>query len=250
MELKISGYSVPFDLDSGNDSPEILLEKAEMHNQKIRSRYIDRIESSTKAVNEFRERVYKYDSTKEEYELLLRQLTQVKSIYNDIVTTPIDLGCTINDTNNGVKECHSIMAKHLNDLIFKKIDGWIEVVKSNISKQPDMPQLTGLNLKSQFKNSKEYDTVIDKLIDNGNLRKDNSGNLIFVKCHRAGTKYGAEALRLVLKDLEYLKDQSFTNPQILELHSNTYKDFSADVRTLNNRDGISKAYRYFKAILS
>lgn len=124
-----------------------------------------------------------------------------------------------------------------------------EIEKSE--KDKSIPVESGLTLKSQFIDPDKYDEVIEKLVANDNIQKHQSGKLIFIKCHRRGTRYGVEALRLVLKDLEYLNSQSnLTNAQIVEIHKNTYYDFNIDVRTLNQRDSISVAYQYFKDILS
>lgn len=128
----------------------------------------------------------------------------------------------------------------------------LQAIRGNDQKIPSPHiQESGLNLKSQFTNPDKYDEVINKLVANDNIHKHQSGKLIFIKCHRRGTRYGVEALRLVLQDLEYLKSQSnLTNAQIVEIHKNTYYDFNIDVRTLNQRKSISVAYQYFKKVLS
>ena len=114
-------------------------------------------------------------------------------------------------------------------------------------------QKSGLNLKSQFKDPAKYEEVITKLINNGNLRKDVIGNLIFIKGHRAGTKYGVESLRMAFNDLGYLKKQSsLTSPQILEIHRNTYKDFYPSEKVINPKDksGYNESLIYFLAVLN
>ena len=122
--------------------------------------------------------------------------------------------------------------KHYNN--FKEIQEYIRqkqlnfgflpsLKENNLEVQPITPTKGGATLKSQFINPLKYEEVINILELNGNIKKHLSGKLSFLKCHRRGTKYGVEALRLVLKDLEYLKGQSgLTNAQIVEIHKNTY----------------------------
>jgi len=125
-------------------------------------------------------------------------------------------------------------------------------VQESVSKRENTVEgESGMNLKSQFLDESQYRTVIDKLVANGNLRMTKSSKLVFVKAHRAGIKYGVEALRQVFDTMGLLKRQSLlTETQLIEIYRNTFKDFNVDGRTLRNTNGIGIAYNYFKDLLS
>lgn len=191
------------------------------------------------------------------YYKLLKQLTQIYELaiqlFNQLsIPASILINGVIKkkDLFFGYKNLKSLMVncENVYKLLAKQIDISINVklikggVKEEIPLIGPNEELKDKNpkiydLKSQFKDVSNYDDVINKLISNSKVFKNDKGELFF-----NGFKYEIAAIFQALNYIGFIP--SFTDKKIAIIAMNTFKDLSLSDRILRHDNLIGKTNFY------